>query len=352
MITKRCKCADPSKCKHPYQYVFELHGRRHKGSTKTANLRLATRIAEKHKTSALEQKAGIVAPKEIRLSKHIDAYLAHTKQANTTAYKDQAVLDRVLDIVGDKDIAHVTTFDLERWKSSRADEVERSTVNRELNIVRGCFSRAVEWNFLTTSPATKVKNFKVDDHRIRVLNEDELRTVLAITDPFVVLMCRATMESLARISELLGLQTQHVGPTWVEFRKKGGKVERVPVTPELRESLLSRAHDASGFIFGEGALGYPPTQQTASNRVLRALELAGVPDASHHTMRHTGVTLMLENGVNPRVIQRLAGWGSLRMLERYGHPRDAESVRAITGVASYLDVTAKSTPQEIENAVS
>ena len=39
---------------------------------------------------------------------------------------------------------------------------------------------------------------------------------------------------------------------------------------------------------------------------------------------------MLEAGVNPRVIQKLAGWTSLRMLERYGHARDAEAQRAVT----------------------
>jgi hypothetical protein len=31
-----------------------------------------------------------------------------------------------------------------------------------------------------------------------------------------------------------------------------------------------------------------------------------------------------------RVIQRLAGWTSLRMLERYGHARDAAALRAVT----------------------
>jgi len=30
------------------------------------------------------------------------------------------------------------------------------------------------------------------------------------------------------------------------------------------------------------------------------------------------------------VIQKLAGWTSLRMLERYGHVRDAEAQRAVT----------------------
>jgi hypothetical protein len=53
-------------------------------------------------------------------------------------------------------------------------------------------------------------------------------------------------------------------------------------------------------------------------------------------MRHTGITLMLEAGVNPRVIQKLAGWTSLRMLERYGHVRDAEAQRAVTAMRTVI----------------
>ncbi len=53
-------------------------------------------------------------------------------------------------------------------------------------------------------------------------------------------------------------------------------------------------------------------------------------------MRHTGVTLMLENGINPRVIQFLAGWTSLRMLDRYGHVRDTEIRRAVTANAEHV----------------
>jgi site-specific recombinase XerD len=54
-------------------------------------------------------------------------------------------------------------------------------------------------------------------------------------------------------------------------------------------------------------------------------------------MRHTGVTLMLEHGINPRVIQFLAGWTSMRMLDRYGHVRDTEIRRAVTANAEHLD---------------
>jgi len=64
--------------------------------------------------------------------------------------------------------------------------------------------------------------------------------------------------------------------------------------------------------------------------VIRAPGAVGIVDAGHHTMRHTGVTLMLEHGINPRVIQFFAAWTSMRMLDRCGTfatPRSAAQSR-------------------------
>lgn len=57
-------------------------------------------------------------------------------------------------------------------------------------------------------------------------------------------------------------------------------------------------------------------------------------------MRHTGITLMLEAGISPRAIQKLAGWTEstgLRMLQRYGHAPDAEMTRAVNVTAAAVD---------------
>jgi integrase len=339
MLYKRCGCERQEKCKHAYIYRFELNGVQYRKSTKTPNRILADKLETKRRAAILENRE-LPNLKPVRLAAHITAYCTHTKTANRTAYKDESVLDRFLEVVGDRQLLEITPFHFDRWKTERSKEVSRSTVNREMNILRGCFRMAVDWSHLAENPTKPVKDFRVDDQRIRVLTDDELRTVLAIPDPFVVLVCRATLESLARISELLNLRISHIGTGWVEMRKKGGKVSRVPVTPELRTALLARAAP-SGYIFGEGAAGRPPTQQTASQRVFRALQTAGVLDASHHTMRHTGVTLMLEQGINPQTVKHLAGWSSMRMLERYGHARDAESVRATRSMSSYLDAVTK-----------
>jgi len=175
----------------------------------------------------------------------------------------------------------------------------------------------------------------VDDSRIRVLNDEELRLVLGASAA-VALLCRVTLVSLNRISEVLALRREHLGPSWMEVRRKGGKVHRIALPNDLRAALLARCHK-SGYVFGEGASGDPPTKQTATNRMIRAMTGLGLTGVTHHTMRHTGVTLMLEAGINPRVIQLLAGWTSLRMLERYGHVRDSEIRRAVMANADHLD---------------
>ena len=91
-----------------------------------------------------------------------------------------------------------------------------------------------------------------------------------------------------------------------------------------------------GGLFGVGPEGKPPIQEATSVQITRAVRKLGLHGVSHHTMRHTGITLILGAGVNPRVIQKLAGWTSLRMLERYGHVRDAEAQRAVTTMQALI----------------
>ena len=57
----------------------------------------------------------------------------------------------------------ITAFHVELWKTLRAREVSQSSVNGELNMIRGCFSRAVEWGRLLVSPMKAVKPYRVDN---------------------------------------------------------------------------------------------------------------------------------------------------------------------------------------------
>lgn len=324
-LFKRCACA--KRCEHAYWYEFECGGRRFRKSTKTHHKEDAAAIAEQARKAAARQRVGLqtVGPAP-DLQDFIVDYVEWAEQDHPASSEiDKRVLLAFSDVVGaGKALDAISAFDIERWRRARKNKIGRSTINRELNVVRGLFSKAVEWGKLHENPAKGVTNYRIDDTRIRVLAPEEIRLVLTQGSATLRLVCRVTLACLPRLNEVLNIHKTDIGTTWVQIRRKGGRVDRVAVSPALRKELWDRASSSlSGYVFRQRNRG---AVSAAFTNEFRGLGLEGV---SHHTMRHTGVTMMLEAGINPRVIQQLAGWTSLRMLARYGHTRDAEAQRAV-----------------------
>ena len=352
-LYKRCRCPKRPRCEHHYHYTFKLKGQRFPGCTSTANRALAERIAEQHREDKLKELEGFQTLKPILLSEHVKAYVAHTEKKNRSSYKDQAVLDRFIKTAGDNLTTFYTAFHIEKWMRERADEVSKSTVNRELNIVRGCFSRAMEWGRIAKSPVDSVKPYRVDDQRTRVCSPDEIKKLLDGAPADLALLARLTMECLLRLSEALNLRREDINSDYALIpRTKNGKSRKVPLTPELRAALLARCH-TSGYVFGRAdRKGKPPTQASTSvafTRLSRKLNLDGI---SHHTFRHTGASVMIANGVSLRAVQEIGGWNSLRMVERYAHPTDAEKMRAVRLTHQHTEAAANGTTAGTTRAVA
>ena len=247
-LLKRCRCAAGQRCSHPYWFRFFLHGREYRGSTRTGNRTLATRIAEKRKVEVLEGGTGLRRRRVLNLSKFIPDYTDWSAKTNRTAAKDPGVLAGFLATVGDRRLDEVSPFHVERWKTARAKVVSRATVNRELNIIRGCFSRAVDWGHLAVSPVKGVKPYRVENTRTRILSGEEIQRVLDGSSGDLRLIARATLESLFRLSEVLNLQKDDIGPTFATVvYGKNGRRRHIPLTGELRSDLLERAHGTAGY---------------------------------------------------------------------------------------------------------
>src|SRR5262245_26349897 len=295
-------------------------------------------VAAKKQTAVLERGAGIQQKKSMLLSAHIPDYQtwADKDHPSTSQTKDAKVLAFFVATVGDKRLDQYSAFDAQRWRAARGNIISKgrliglSTLDREFNVLRGCFSMAVEWKRLTKSPFAGIANLSKDQTRIRTLTAEERAIVLQKLPRRWALMCRVTLECLARLSEVLHISRNDLKPTGLQRRLKGGKVETVAVTDELLKDLRGELAPGQHHVFGDPPAS-PESTSSYFTRMFRALGLDGV---SHHTMRHTGVTDMLDAGVNPRVIQKLAGWSSLRMLERYGHTRDTEMQRAVATTAA------------------
>ena len=330
-LLKRCRCTASQRCSHPYWFRFFLHGREYRASTHTGNRTLATRIAEKRKVEVLEGRTGLRRRSVPRLSKFIPDYTGWTAKTSRTAYKDAGVLAGFVASVGDQRLYEVSPFHIERWKTLRAKDVQPATVNRELNIIRGCFARAVEWGRLTVSPVRGVQPYRVENTRTRILSSEEIQSVLDGSSGDLGLIARATLESLFRLSDVLRLRAEDIGPTFATVvHSKNGRRRHVPLTAELRSDLLQRAH-ASGWIFGEDRYeGQPATQSAVTIAFCRLMRRLNVQGASHHTLRHTGASAMVAAGVSvlaPLAVDQAAARCSYDH-ESVGNPPAAVSTTA------------------------
>jgi integrase len=85
------------------------------------------------------------------------------------------------------------------------------------------------------------------------------------------------------------------------------------IAEELGEYLRSEAI-ADGFVFGAVA------HVAVNHAVQRAAKRAGMRPVHAHLLRHTAVSLLIDDGVNPRAIQAFVGHSDIKMtLGVYGH---------------------------------
>ena len=149
------------------------------------------------------------------------------------------------------------------------------------------------------------------------------------------------LESLPRLSEVLNLRVDDLGPDYATIlQTKNGKTRRVPLTPELRAELVGHAH-RKGYVFGQGREGKPPRQEAISVSFGRLMRSIGLDGVTHHVLRHTGASAMVAAGISLRVVQDIGGWSTLRMIERYAHPSGAEMSRAVRVLTEYTSTGTK-----------
>ncbi len=75
------------------------------------------------------------------------------------------------------------------------------------------------------------------------------------------------------------------------------------------------------------------------------LTLTGLPDIGFHDLRHTAATLMLQQGVHPKVVQERLGHSEITLtLNNYSHVLPAmqkEAAEAVDELVTLVDVRAK-----------
>lgn len=225
---------------------------------------------------------------------------------------------------GNRRLDLITPKLVEGWRTRRINAgTEPSTVNRDVDALKPCLNKAVEWGLLKVSPLASLKALKApDDARMRYLStaeEKRLRQALETlgTPDYLKVAVLVSINTGLRRGELLGLDWSAVNLetrllTVTARTAKSSKVRHIPLNSEVLQVLTDwqKKGEGTGPVFGLGDI-------KKSWCTLR--DLAELQDFRWHDLRHSFASKLVQNGVDLNVVRELLGHADIRMTLRYAH---------------------------------
>jgi integrase len=287
-------------------------------STGTADKLKAREYHDKLKASLWDQERLGIKP-ERSWREAVVRWLEETSE-KATHKEDKKKLVWLHGFLGELNLDQVTRDVIDQIRSAKLKEVSKGTVNRYLALVRAILLRARdEWEWVDKVP--KVRLFKETSSRERSLTVEQAKALLEQLPEHqreVVLFALATG---LRQRNVLGLEWQQVNlaqrHAWIHgWQSKNRRPISVPLN-EVALAVLKRQegkHSTRVFTFRGRPLNSANTKawQAARRR-------AGIQDFRWHDLRHTWATWQRQAGTPTHELQRLGGWRTGAMVERYAH---------------------------------
>ena len=247
--------------------------------------------------------------------------------------------------LGHKQLDEIDRTLIDNIKFAREKLASPGTTNRYMALIRAILRRACdEWEWIERVP--KFKMFKEAEGRIRSLTPPEFKRLVQELPEHLADMAVFAVATGLRQANVKGLEWRQVDldrkHAWIPGSKhKNGRPHSVPLN-EMAVSVLSRQvgkHATRVFTFkGE------PIANVYTKAFKAALVRADIEDFHWHDLRHTFATWHRQAGTPTHELQRLGGWLTVAMVERYAHL----APEALQGAANRLDVFggyAEATPE-------
>jgi integrase len=322
-----------------------------------------------------EQNQGLlVQPDKLTVGQFAERWLqdvvAHRVKPSSLYNYQKLARSYVIPMLGDIPLQKVTPVMVQRLYAQLLESGKSAkTVRLVHGWLRGLLEQAVEWQLLSRSPAARAKLPREVKPELTILTPEQIRAFLAVAeeDRLHALYALAATTGL-RQGELLGLRWQdvnleegtlsvvqaltEVGSELVLTTPKSAAGRRTLDLPVVAATALRRWRKeqlVERLALGEAwaqpelvfttKLGTPLAPSNLRRRSFRPLlQKADCPDVRFHDLRHSAATLMLAQGVQPRVLQEVLGHADIRMtLGRYGHVLREQKKEAARAVDAFLN---------------
>jgi integrase len=298
---------------------------------------------------------GLTDSRGLTVGEFLDQWLTETVQPNVRpwTYKGYEVHVRLhlKPVIGHIPLAKLAPLHVQQLlNAKKAAGLSPKSIRYIRGTLRTALNQAVRWDLLTRNPASLVDGPRVGHYEIRPFTPEEARV-------FLTAMKGDRLEALYSVALTMGLrQGEALGLCWREvdlelgylrvskqLQRFGGETHLVePKTARSRRSLalpasIARAlrehrdrqleeRSAAGDKWTETGLvfttptGRPIDATRISKDFHRHLNRAGLAQRRFHDLRHSCATLLLVQGVSPRVVMEILGHSQISLtMNTYTH---------------------------------
>jgi len=230
-----------------------------------------------------------------------------------------------------KEIDAITADDVRGFLSDVLDTRASATAKQRYASLRQFFGWLVEEDELETDPMSKVRPPKVIEKPVPVLTDDDLRALITAVEGKTFedrrneAIMRLFIDTGMRLGELVGLSVADLDLDLevAIVTGKGRRMRSVPFGHATTRAVDRYVRRRSTHVHAQqpvlwlGRRG-PLSASGVAQIVARAGERAGLGRVHPHQFRHTFAHRWLREGGTEGDLQRIAGWASPQMLQRYG----------------------------------
>lgn len=296
-----------------------------------------------------------IAPKDILLKDFANDWMKsyrHRLRETTAEQYESKIKNWIIPIMGHYKVQDIKPVHAQMFSSKLLEQMNENTAHKIYSISKLIMNHAVNLELINKNPLSSISMVKQQKRKVTTWSFEELEHFLKIAKKHHIFFYRMFVVAAytgLRKGEILGLSKDDID--WgkktiritqsVSETKKGVQLgelktpsayrtvtlddfvisilkEQVSKNNEMKLKQGSHYQDNQLVFCHEDGVIYRPT---SINRVFkRFVERSGVPFIRFHDLRHTHATLLLELGVNPKVVSDRLGHASVKItLDTYSH---------------------------------
>ncbi|MDA2323955.1 site-specific integrase [Bacillus cereus group sp. Bc177] len=340
-------------------YFILTHGKKEDGKPRQFKKRGFKTKQEAHKAMLeLEQSLTLgtyiqpnkILYREYLLERFLEDKMTKVKKQTLNTYR-WIVEKHIIPAIGDVELTKLNPIIIQGLynKLTKEQALSDENIQKVHTLINDSLKKAERWGLIARNPASLVDRPKAEKKEITVWDVEEVRQFLKYAKKsgrYYIAFLLALTTGM-RQGEILGLRWKDVdfenGCVRITQTLSSDGKELLPYTKtksgsrtiDLPEETVTALKRHWGFIKGEreGNLSYKnldlvvctefgtPTHKSNIRRVFKSIiKKAGIPKIRFHDMRHTHATLLLLQGVNPKIVSERLGHADVRItLDTYSH---------------------------------